>query len=332
MGVTWTTLDRVWLAAFLAALAIFPLFSTNAYLLHVTILAMIFAIFAASWNLVTGFAGLKTFGHQAFFAVAAYVSAMLSLSGQLNPWLTLMIGAFAATVTGLAVALPVLRLKSVPHVAIVTLALAEIVRLTLSNLKDFTRGEMGLSGIPRLPLPDSLSTVSPLVADYYIGLALFATAVILLNGVMASKAGLAFLAIRDAQDAAESLGINLTRYKSLAFGLSALMVGLSGGFYAHYVRVLTPTSAGGIELMMLIVAIVLVGGLGTSLGPIVSAFVLTIGLELMRGLGDYRMLIYGVLIMVTVLWFPTGLVSAASALPRVFGLFRKVLVQEKAFP
>ena len=243
-----------------------------------------------------------------------------------------MIGAFAATVTGLAVALPVLRLKSVPHVAIVTLALAEIVRLTLSNLKDFTRGEMGLSGIPRLPLPDSLSTVSPLVADYYIGLALFATAVILLNGVMASKAGLAFLAIRDAQDAAESLGINLTRYKSLAFGLSALMVGLSGGFYAHYVRVLTPTSAGGIELMMLIVAIVLVDGLGTSLGPIVSAFVLTIGLELMRGLGDYRMLIYGVLIMVTVLWFPTGLVSAASALPRVFGLFRKVLVQEKAFP
>ena len=89
MGVTWTTLDRVWLAAFLAALAIFPLFSTNAYLLHVTILAMIFAIFAASWNLVTGFAGLKTFGHQAFFAVAAYVSAMLSLSGQLNPWLSL---------------------------------------------------------------------------------------------------------------------------------------------------------------------------------------------------------------------------------------------------
>ncbi|MET0333020.1 MAG: branched-chain amino acid ABC transporter permease, partial [Rhizobacter sp.] len=302
----------------LVAVALLPLVSTNAYLLHVVILAMVYATFAAGWNLATGTTGLKSFGHQAFFGIGAYGSALLSLHAGWSPWLTVFVAAAVAAVAGCLIALPVLRLKSVPHVAIVTLAFAEIVRMVLANAKDLTRGEMGLSGIP--PLPDVTLfgwqllrfDVAAKTGYYQIALALLVLSLLVLWLVVRSRTGLALMAIRDADDAAESLGINLTAHKLVAFGLSAFIVGLCGAFYAHYVLVLTPGSVAGVELMMLIVSIVLVGGIGHFSGPVIAAFVLTCGLESLRGLGEYRMLIYGGLIVAVVLFSPEGL----AALPK----------------
>ncbi|CAN7777892.1 branched-chain amino acid ABC transporter permease [Variovorax sp. LjRoot84] len=309
---------------FLASAALLPGFSGNAYVLHVAILAMIHAVFAASWNLATGITGLKSFGHQAFFGIGAYGSALLSMQAGLSPWFSVWIAALAAAAAGCLIALPVLRLKSVPHVAIVTLAFAEIVRLVLSNAKELTRGEMGLSGIPALPdiVVFGLRVVHYDVAAktgyYYTALALLLLSLLCLGAVIRSRTGLALMAIRDSETAAESLGIGLTAHKMAAFALSALLVGLAGAFYAHYVLVLTPGSAAGVELMMLIVSIVLVGGLGSFAGPVIAAFVLTCGLEGLRGLGEYRMLIYGGLIVVVVLGFPDGLASAPVRLRRLW--------------
>jgi branched-chain amino acid transport system permease protein len=147
------------------------------------------------------------------------------------------------------------------------------------------------------------------VSFYYLALALTVVMLIVITRMMRSKTGLAMLAMRDGEDAAESLGVNLTQMKLLVFGLSAFIVGVAGAFYAHYLSILTPASAVGIDLMISIIAMVLVGGLGTISGPLVGAVVLTVLIEAMRDLENYRLLGYGLLIVVIVMYLPRGLVT-----------------------
>src|SRR5208282_3404839 len=134
--------------AILGLLCFVPLFVHNPYLLHLFILSMLYAMLAGSWNLINGYAGIFTFGHQAFFGLGAYASALLAMDAGLSPWITLWFGGCVAALAGLAIGLPVLRIRSVAHVAIVTLAFAVIVQTVVSNLPDFTRGTLGLAGIP----------------------------------------------------------------------------------------------------------------------------------------------------------------------------------------
>lgn len=299
----------------LAALITVPLFSRNAYLLHVLILAMIFGIFASAWNLVTGFAGLKTFGHHAFFGIGAYTSALIAIQSGLSPWATIWIAALVATVAGVLIGLPILRIRSMPHVAIVTLGFAEIVRITISNLQSITRGELGLWGIPpfdgfTLPAIGKVAfTPADKTAYYYLILLLLVLAIGAITFLMRSRFGLALVAMRDAEDAAESLGVNLTRYKLVVFGVSAFLVGIAGAFFGHYVGILTPTAAVGPDLMILVIAMALVGGLGTLSGPLIGALVLTGLIELLRDLEDLRLLIYGAIIIVVVMFLPRGLAT-----------------------
>lgn len=152
------------------------------------------------------------------------------------------------------------------------------------------------------------------VPYYYLAALLFLGSVYAVVRMVKSPIGLALVAIRDSQDAAESLGINLTRYKLLAFAASAFMVGLLGAFYAHYILLLTPSSVLGLDLMILVIGMTLIGGVGTLFGPILGAFVMTIGVEAMRGIGEYRMLIYGALIVVVVMFMPRGLVAMLDGL------------------
>jgi branched-chain amino acid transport system permease protein len=323
-------LGRAVAFAAVAVLLVFPILVSDSYLLHLLILSMLFGTFAVSWNLVTGYAGLKTFGHHAFFGIAAYVSALISKHFGISPWLTMWLGAAVAALIGLLIALPVLRLRSIPHIAIVTLSFAEIVRVVISNLKEITRGEMGLWGIPvfdGFALPwfgvEVVFNAAEKVPYYYLMAALFLGTVYLTNRLIKSKIGLAIVAVRDAQDAAESLGIYLAYYKLLVFALSAFLVGLSGAFYAHYIVLLTPTAAVGIDLMIGVVAMVLVGGLGTQLGPIVGAFALTLGIESLRFLGEYRMLVYGGIIIVVVMFAPRGLAAPFDRLGPLLGFGRR---------
>jgi len=310
--------QKLELFCFAAAVLLVPVFVSGSYSLHILILAMLFTVFALSVNLVIGFTGLKSFGHQAFFGIGAYGSALISMKLGLSPWLTIWPAALLAAVVGLVVAIPVLRIKSLAHISIVTLTFAEIVRILAANLKGVTRGEAGLWGIPQLPpLPLSPSlTISFGPADklsFYYLIALFMLVVVcLLQWLTRSRTGLALATVRDAENAAQSLGIGLTRYKMLAFFVSALLVGLAGAFYAHYVLLLTPNAALGPDLMIQVLAAVLVGGLGTRWGPVIGAYVLTVGIESMRGLGDYRLLIYGALIIAVMRFCPAGLSALAN--------------------
>ena len=296
-----------------AVLGLLPIVIRDGYFLQVLVLCMLWSILAASWNLAAGYAGLKTFGHQAFFGIGAYVSALTSMNMGLSPWFTIWIGAAAACAAGLLVGLPILRIKSLPHVAIVTLAFAEIVRITSSNLVDLTRGELGLSGIPpftaiNLPFGVVLDFgPADRTASYYLIWLMLVGVMLFLGWFVRSRAGLIVQAIRDSQVAAESLGADLTRYKLLVFSISAFIAGIAGAFYAHFVLVLTPTSAMGVTLMVQIIAITLVGGIATLYGPVIGAFLLTIAAEALRVTGDHRMLIFGLLIIAIVLFVPKGL-------------------------
>ncbi|MCC7275889.1 MAG: branched-chain amino acid ABC transporter permease [Alphaproteobacteria bacterium] len=321
---------RAAVALLVAVLLILPLVWHDTYALHLIILSMIFGAFAVAWNFTTGYAGLKTFGHHAFFGIGAYFSALISKNLEISPWLTTPAAGLVAAAAGLVVALPVLRIRSVPHVAMVTLGFAEIVRVLLTVFRETTRGEMGLWGIPAydgftIPgLGEIAFNAAEKVPYYYLAAFLFLGSVYAVVRMVKSPIGLALVAIRDSQDAAESLGISLTRYKLLAFSTSAFMVGLLGAFYAHYILLLTPSSVLGLDLMIYIIGITLIGGVGTLFGPIIGAFVLTIGIEAMRGIGEYRMLIYGALIIVVVMFMPRGLVALLDRLGPRMGFGRGV--------
>tara|TARA_Y100001951_G_scaffold96232_1_gene94692 strand:- start:420 stop:1418 length:999 start_codon:yes stop_codon:yes gene_type:complete len=315
---------RKWFAILgvIAVMLILPLVTQDTYLLHVLILAMIFGIFASAWNFVTGFAGIKTFGHHAFFALGAYASALIGINIGLSPWLTIWIGGLIAAVAGLFIGLPILRIRSMPHVAIVTLGFAEIVRITLSNLTEITRGELGLWGIPvfeSFTLPGVGEVVfSPAnkLPYYYLALVLLLLSLLVITMLMRSRTGLSLIAMRDAEDAAQSLGVNLTRQKLQVFVISSFLVGVAGAFYAHYITILTPMAVAGVDLMILIIAMVLVGGLGTLTGPIAGALLLMILVEFLRDIDTFRMLVYGAIIILSVMFLPKGLVTIGQNLTR----------------
>lgn len=301
------------LVVVLIVLALVPLFVHGPYIQQLCILSMMYALLALSWNLINGYTGIFTFGHQAFFGLGAYTSALISMHLSLTPWLTIWIGGIMAGVGGFVIALPVLRIRSIAHIAIITLAFAEIVRIVISNLTGITRGVLGLSGIPpftEFSLPGvgvvSFGVSNP-VACYYVVFALLVGTLILLDALLHSRYGLAFTAIRDSDDAAESLGVNLTRYKLIAFVVSSFIAGVTGAFYAHYLHVLTPASVVGISIMIKLLVITLIGGIGTMLGPLFGAFLVTFGLEGLRVVGDYRLMVYGGLLILFVTFMPRGL-------------------------
>lgn len=304
----WLSAPRVGVAG-IVVLALLPLWLRDPYLTHVLVLSMMHAVLASSWNLLVGYGGIFSFGHQAFFGLGCYVSALLAMQAGVNPWLGLLVAGVSAAALGAFIALPTLRLRAAPYIAIATMGFAEITRIVAQNLVDLTRGELGLWGIP--PLPD----IGPLsfaggnrTAYYYVILVLFTATLGALWYLVRSSFGLALVAVRESQDAAESLGVDLTRYKVAAFVISSFFAGVVGAFYAHYILILTPSSVLSVGVMVEIVAMTMVGGLGTLLGPVAGAFALTLALEQMRILGDWRLLIYGATLVGLIMFMPEGVV------------------------
>lgn len=314
----WLTGPRLTVAGVLL-LAVFPLVIRDSYTVHIFVLALMHAALAVSWNVLCGYTGIFSMGHQAFFGLGAYVSALLAMKAGVSPWLGLLIAGVSAAAVSLLIAVPTLRLRAAPYVAIATLGFAEVCRIVAQNLVDLTRGELGLNGIPALPD----ITLGPLEINfigrtpfYYVMLVIFLAITFAAYKMIRSPFGLAVKAIRESQDAAESLGVNLTLFKILAFASTAGMAGVVGAFYAHYIQVLTPSSVLSLPLMIEVVAMTLVGGLGTLVGPILGSIALTVGLEYLRFLGDYRMLIYGLSLVPLIMFIPEGLVKRL--LPRRF--------------
>jgi branched-chain amino acid transport system permease protein len=252
-------------------------------------------ILAVSLNLAAGFLGQLPLGHAGFMSVGAYTAALFTMSASLPPNVelpvALLLGFLVASAFGVLIGLPALRLRG-DYLAIITLGFGEIIRVVILNL-DFTGGAYGLKGIARHTSVEWVY-ISVLVTLFVIG------------ALIKSRHGRAILSIREDEIAAEASGIPTTYYKALAFTISAGFAGVAGGLYAHSMRILAPSTFGFMKSAEILVIVVL-GGLGSIFGSVVSATVLTILPEMLRGFSEYRMVIYSLMLVVVMIFKPSGL-------------------------
>ena len=294
-------------AGALAAVALLtlPFWLANAYHLHVTIMAGIFTILALSLNLLLGYTGQLSLGHAAFFGIGAYTSALLALKLDWPFWLGLPSAAAAAGLAGWAIGRLALKVRGA-YFVLVTISFAGVISLVSVNWMELTNGPLGLPGVPAPELPGLSFRTKP--AYYYLVLAAAAGAYLLCHRLVHSRLGRAFLALRENEPLAESVGVDPTRTLVLAAVVSAAMAGVAGSLYAHYVRFVSP-EVFLFSYTVTMVIMVVAGGKGTLAGPVVGALLFTALPEVLREAmsWQWQMLAYGVLLVLLVFFLPRGI-------------------------
>src|SRR5512141_1582412 len=336
-------------AAALVVLAALPAGVHSPYALHVMVLLFLAVIQGESWNVLGGYTGQYSVGHAAYFAIGAYVTTILTQSTHhVAPWVAVWPAVVVAVLVAIVVGSITFRLRG-PYFVLASIAVAEIFRLVALNWKDFTNGAEGFlaSDIPPLQIGGWVVTDwLTKVPFYYVGLVLAAITILVNWAVQHSKLGYYFQAIREDQDAAHSLGINLTVWKNVALAISAIFTSLAGSFYAIYVGFIDPGTVLAVEISVQFVLICIIGGIGTIGGPVVGALVLVplsealranllsdllfklgilkegsaTGAFLKENLAHAHALIYGILVVIVILFMPDG----------VLGFVRKQLGRRRA--
>lgn len=297
--------------AILVAALLVPLAITESYHLHLVNITYIYIILALSLGLIVGFIGELSLGHAAFFAIGAYTSALITKDLGLSFWIALPIAIAFATVTGFLVGYPALKLKG-PYFAITTLAFGEIIRLVINNLEWLTRGAMGLPGIKP---PNPITIPKMFIIDfydrrvfYYLILFFVLLSITIVYRIVYSRVGRSFIAIREDDVLAKSIGVNVMRYKIIAFLVSSGMAGLGGSLYAHYFLFISPVTF-DVSQSINMVLMVIIGGSTSILGPILGAFLITLLPEILRAIAEYRMVIYGAILVFMIIFMPDGIVG-----------------------
>jgi branched-chain amino acid transport system permease protein len=289
----------------LAVLFLFPLFYSNPYLVSVLIIANIYTVYVAAWDLLSGYTGQENFGFALFIGAGAYlVGLMTKFVGVLAPWWGIPLGGLIAAVIGLVIGVPCLRLKG-PYLALATLAAAAIAERMAIILNKYTGGEDGIFGIEYL-------SGSPEM-DYYLSLIFMVVCVAILYYIGHSHVGLLLKAIRQDENAAQAGGVNSTFYKVGAFVVSAFFGGMAGAFNAHYLGYVGPDAvlASSISLNVIIMAIV--GGTGSIIHAALGAFVLAIIADFLKSIGEYHLLIYTTLLILVILFMPKGFITTLAS-------------------
>ncbi|MEW5912574.1 MAG: branched-chain amino acid ABC transporter permease [Thermodesulfobacteriota bacterium] len=300
----------LWALAAALTLAL-PWLISDRYIQHLLVMSLIFVIFASSWNLLTGYAGQLNLGHAAFFGIGAYTSALLALKLGVPPWIGLFLGGFLAAGSGFVLGIPSLRLSG-PYLAITTIGFAEILRLVAMNWVSLTRGSLGLYGVPPLPGFFGIQFTTELTF-YYVALAGAALALFCFRRLTRSEFGLSLQAMREDEQGAESIGVSTNRFKLTVFTVSAFFGGFSGALLAHYQRLISPDLLSLHETFQAL-TMTIIGGLGTLTGPVIGAVLLTFLSEGLRFVEDVvkidvRLIIYGALLVVTILFMRGGIVG-----------------------
>ncbi|SEM87908.1 amino acid/amide ABC transporter membrane protein 2, HAAT family [Pseudomonas sp. ok272] len=324
-----------WIIPIVIVIAVvFPFFS-NSYLLGVVILGLIYVLLGLGLNIVVGLAGLLDLGYVAFYAIGAYGLALGYQYLGLGFWTVLPLAAIAAALAGCILGFPVLRLHG-DYLAIVTLGFGEIIRLILNNWLSLTGGPNGMPApLPTffglefgkrakeggVPFHEFFGTVyNPDVKYYFIYAVLFLVVLAVLyikHRLTRMPVGRAWEALREDEIACRSMGLNHVLVKLSAFTLGASTAGLAGVFFATYQGFVNPTSFTFFE-SALILAIVVLGGMGSTIGVVIAAFVLTVAPELLRSFAEYRVLLFGILMVLMMIWRPRGLIriSRTGVTPR----------------
>lgn len=296
----------------LLLLIILPFAVQGTYVRHLVIIAIIYGLVASSWDLSLGYAGLFNFAHLAFFGIGVYGAAILSKTYAVSSWIAIPLAGAVAVLAALLVSLPVLRLKGI-YVILVTFSFSQLCLQIVLSQSHITGGSGGMVLLPPLAIADYNFARDGKLAYYYASLALLVVVVLFLKKLVGSHFGISIVALRDDEDYAVSRGISGAQQRLLTMMASALVAGVAGGFYAIYLRVASP-EVFAFPLMTLTLSMLLLGGSGSIFGPIVAAFALTFLAEWMQELGQWRFLIIASAILLTIHFYPGGIISALRVL------------------
>jgi branched-chain amino acid transport system permease protein len=272
----------------------------NPYWMHVAIIAMFYAILASSWSLLAGYAGLFSLGHMAFASIGGYTSALLVQWLAVPVPLGMAAGVAMSVTIGAFIGWVCLRMSG-PYLAIFTLGFAEIIRITFSTEDDVTAGMAGLHTEP-------LFNTATRLPYFYTAFGLLALSLLLMGVIVRSRFGLFLRAIREDEQAAAASGVAVARFRILVFAIASGFAGLAGGFYAHYIGILTP-SIGGLDLMALLVVMTVIGGMERLPTAVGGAFIVEFLLELLREYGQWRFPVFGVILLLTMRFARNGLLT-----------------------
>ena len=293
----------------LAVLAVLVLafpFMVKFYQVSIMTSALMFVILGLGLNIVIGYGGLLHLGYAAFYAMGAYSYGLLYLYWGVPFWVALPLGAVSGAVFGIVIGVPVLRLRG-DYLAIVTLAFGEIARLLLENMSGFTKGPEGIAQIPRPAFFVKLSLQGATTYLFYICIVLVLFTIFIIRRLEDSRIGRALEAMKEDDIAAQSMGIDLAKTKLITFALGAVWAGMVGVLLASKTTYINPGSFTLMESVMILVAVVL-GGTGSIPGVILGAFLVTLIPEYFRALADYRMLMFGVALVVMSIFRPQGII------------------------
>jgi branched-chain amino acid transport system permease protein len=317
------TLLAAGLAAGLAAAIVFPLFAAN-YLVNVVMLMFFIAFIGQSWNISGGFAGQTSFGHAVFFGVGAYTSAILHVTHGWNPWIAWVAAMGMGGIVGTMISVLSFRagLRG-SYFALITLAFAEVFRI-VANSVEFTRGGLGIL-IKADQRPINFQFKEP-IWIYYIALGLCIVSLLIAWWLTRSRFGARLVAIRENEDAARALGIDVFTEKVKVLALSGAMCAAGGSFYAQKYLYVDPVIAFGIDKSVEMLLVTMVGGAGTIFGPLIGSVALTFINEITRAVPSYvpalknvqplSLVVYGIMLMLIVARLPDGLMSLFKRRPR----------------
>ena len=305
----WTRYGRLIL---LVIVLLLPLFIPSRYILRTLINIFFFAALGCAWNIIGGYAGQLSLGHAGLMAMGAYPTGLLLLYWNVPPWIGFIPGVFLAVLTAYLLGHLVFGLRG-PYFALSTLAFGEILRILLLHFRDQTGGSLGVT----IPFKGTnvinlqFATEPPY---YYICLGLLALCLFVTHRIHISRMGYYLQAIKENQDAAENLGIDLTNTKVWALMISAALTAVLGGFYVSYFYYIDPDSVAGLDLTIKIILVAIIGGVGTVWGPIVGACILVPLTEISNyllgsGRAGASLIIYASILMIVVLFSPKGLIT-----------------------
>jgi len=272
----------------------------GAYWLHVAIISLFYVMMASSWNLLAGYTGQVSFAHAAFAGIGAYFSGVLAITLHVPPIIGVFIGATIAALFGFALGMLCIKMGGI-YLSLTTLAFSEIIRLIITNEYELTRGTMGLE------VPNLIGFYSK-PAYFYIMLVMSIVFLLIIYKIIHSDLGTTFRAVSNDELAANSLGINVVRVRIIAFVISSAMAGFAGAMFGHYLLLISPDIS-SLGQMFLVLAMTIIGGMGSFVGPIIGAFFLEILSEYIRIYGEYHVLIFGVVALIIARFAPSGIMG-----------------------
>ncbi|MDP4549892.1 branched-chain amino acid ABC transporter permease [Alkalihalobacillus macyae] len=307
-------LSKRTLMIMLTAVAIlFPLVFQNMYLLQLLTLVFIWSIAVYGFNIISGYVGYLSLAHAGFFAIGAYGVGLLTTKAELPYWISLFLAVVITALAGALVGVIALRTKS-HFFAIYTMCVGVIIYLLIDKWDSLTGGVRGLIGISP---PGNIGpiTFDSLTSQYYLALSFLILTIFICYRVVHSLLGRTFIAIRNSEELAKTIGISIMKNQLLAFTLSALFAGLSGALYASFIRFIGPQIS-AITVTFEMLMYLLVGGIGTLAGPLVGTLIVISLTQSLQFLEEYRMLIFGPVVVLLVLYYPRGITGSIEAFIR----------------